>query len=228
MYGYFLSKGAQMTSMKSWAPGIHDKEVVRITKKIGVGTDPVYLDSIPEPYAQVSMCFPAVEEKVSRDGGNRVIGWEIWKTEILIEAQFHAVWSSPKDELIDITPKPFDVSQILFLPDPNARYVGAQVDSVRINITENRMVDDLITVSETIFRITNKGERAFEYEVRLRGTEADEYQFLVETKAGILWMIQQGLGRNGRCFCDGGKYKRCHGAALEKLVQRMLVRSNER
>ena len=137
-------------------PDSIDKNVNDLIRKVGTKTSPIYLDVEPESYSRVGECLPAVEEKIRRDGGTRVLGWQIWKTAILAEAEFHAVWKSPEEKLMDITPKPIPVPRILFLPDPRAKYVGAQVDNVRINIPGNRLVDDLIAIAQARFRLLNK------------------------------------------------------------------------
>lgn len=115
-----------------------DDDIRRLISLIGVETTPIYVGLSPEPYARVSECFPSVAEKMARDGGAQVLGWQLWKTAILAEGEFHALWRSPAGVLVDITPKQIPVERILFLPDPQTKYVGAQVDNVRLNITNNR------------------------------------------------------------------------------------------
>ena len=160
-------------------------------------------------------CFPAVAEKIKRDGGSQVIGWQIWKSAILIEAEFHAVWKSSEGVLTDITPKQIPNSRILFLPDPKAEYIGAQTDNVRINISGNPIVDDFIEIAKAQFRILNKGNRAMERKVTLSGKEAVIYEALNKVRAGIYLMALNGATRNSRCFCGRPeKYKHCHGKGL--------------
>lgn len=203
-------------------PSVIDSDVERIVQRIGTGTRPIYLDVVPEPYAKVVECFPAVEEKIRRDGGAQQIGWQIWKTDILVEGEFHAVWLSPDGQLLDITPKQLPIDRILFLPDPNAKYRGCQVDNIRLNITDNRLVVEFISVSEAIFRLENKGERSMQHEISLSKQEAQLHQALHQTKAAIYFMLQQGQSRNSPCFCQSGrKYKRCHGEGLADVLGRI-------
>lgn len=203
-------------------PSEIDSDVERLVQEVGAGTRPIFVDVVPEPYANVVECFPAVEEKIRRDGGGQQIGWQIWKTEILVEAEFHAVWVSPDGQCVDITTKQVPTDRILFLPDPKAKYHGCQVDNVRLNITDNRLVDDFINVSEAIFRLENEGERAMQHEISLSGQEAQLYQALRQTKAAIYFMLQQRQSRNSPCFCDSGiKYKRCHGNGLADVLGRI-------
>lgn len=38
-------------------------------------------------------------------GGRLITGWGIWQWDnILVEAEAHAIWESPDNQLIDITP----------------------------------------------------------------------------------------------------------------------------
>lgn len=84
-----------------------DDDVKKLISTVCPDSRPIYLPVEPESYAQVNECFPAVAEKIKRDGGSRVIGWQIWKTNIIVEAEFHALWESPQGELKDITPNQF-------------------------------------------------------------------------------------------------------------------------
>lgn len=203
-------------------PSEIDNDVERIVQQIGTGTRPIFLDVIPEPYAKAGECFPAVEEKIRLDGGRQQYGWQIWKTDILVEGEFHAVWVSHDGQLSDITPKQIPIDRILFLPDTNASYRGCQIDNIRLNITNNRLVDEFIGVSEAIFRIENKGERATQREISLPREEAQLHQTLHAIKAAIWLMLQQGQSRNSPCFCQSTKkYKHCHGALLADALGRI-------
>lgn len=196
-----------------------NSDVIKLVQLLGIRNEPIYLDVTPEPYSKVIECFPNVDEKISRDGGAHCYGWQIWKTEILIEAEFHAVWKSPDGELRDITPKQIPIPRILFLPDPEATYSGCQIDNVRINTTQNRLVDDFIELSEAIFRFENKGERAFDYEPSLSPKEAHIHGTLNQMKAAVYLMIMQGNSRNSLCFCGSNKkYKHCHGNKLSEAL----------
>ncbi len=203
-------------------PETIDDDVRKLLKIIGTKYEPIYLDVFPESYAEVVECFQAVQKKILRDGGCQQLGWQIWKTNNIVEAEFHAVWKSPTGELRDITPRHFDIPKILFLPDPDAKYIGAQVDNIRLNISNNRLVDDFIEVCKAIFRILNKGNRKFDYEFVLTGEDANQYEFMQQTKEGLSLMIKENLTRNSQCFCkSGNKYKHCHGNKLNKSLSRI-------
>lgn len=200
-------------------PETIDEHIETLIKRVGSKSSPIYLDVEPESYAKVGECFPAVGEKIRRDGGTQVLGWQLWSLKHIVEAEFHAVWRSPGGNLTDITPKLIPVCRILFLPDPGAKYAGAQVDNVRLNISGSRLVDDLIAISQARFRLLNKGERSLQHQVRLRGHEADQYKQLAQLEFALLSMVGQGATRNSKCFCGSdAKYKRCHGKNLRKVL----------
>lgn len=136
-----------------------DANVEVMVNKLATNIAPIYLTIKPESYAQINECVPAVQQKICNDGGEIVYGWALWLHPMfkIIEAEFHSVWRSPDNELIDVTPKPSELSigRILFLPDPNLRYEGIQINNVRVNISSNnnRLVDDLIATFDTHYRL---------------------------------------------------------------------------
>lgn len=53
------------------------------------------------------------------DGGEAVYGWCLWLFPgVWVEAEFHTVWRSSDDELIDVTPKVGGEKAIMFVIDP--------------------------------------------------------------------------------------------------------------
>jgi len=205
-------------------PNIDDLELKKLMVIIGINSQPIYVPVKPESNAIVNECFPNVESKIKVDGGSQVNGWQIWKTNNLIEAEFHAVWESKAKSLLDITPKHIPFSQILFIRDDEHGYDGSQVDNIRLNISGNALVGDLITVNEYLFKIENKGSRAFEYEfslLRLSDEEKQILKILQEMKEGLSLMLAKGETKHQACFCGGGKYKKCHGKLLPSIKNRL-------
>ena len=93
------------------------------------------------------------------------MGWQIWKTKNLIEAEAHAVWKYLNEELHILTPKESGVSKILFVEDENLIYLDTQIDNIRWKLTNNPLEVDLIEVSNAIYRFNNLGERAELYDL---------------------------------------------------------------
>lgn len=180
---------------------------------------PFYIDVVPEPESLVNECFLNVQRKVELEGGSLIMGWQIWEAKYLIEAEFHGVWKKPSGELIDITPKSIKtIDKILFLPEPNKSYTGVHVDNIRKNCTGNRLVDDLILVSELGFHVLNKGNRAKMKEVQLTHSENLRVQKLNTIKSGLLAMLHRDSTIQSVCFCgEQLSYKKYHGKELTKL-----------
>jgi len=204
-------------------PSAISEPILSLCRSICASQKPVYVNHSPESYAQISDCFPAVDRKVRECGGQVLYGWQLWEWfDVLLEAEFHAVWLSPENELVDVTPNPFEVEKILFLPDPSMRYEGKQVNNVRVPLSSNPLTRDFIGIWNAIFRIQNKGDRANQSEVSLEGSEAQLHQWLQETRSFVLQMLESGLARNSLCPCNSGeKYKACHGRKLEKKLARV-------
>lgn len=200
-------------------PDIHDEKVQKLLKKINSECDPVYVPVIDESYAIPNECFPNVERKVTIDGGQIVYGWQIWKGELICEAEFHAVWRSSNGALIDITPKTPPVERILFVQDEKVKYKGAQVDNIRISCISNFLINDVIDIHKALFRIRNRGENAFSHEIRLSRTEAQVYNELVKMNYKIQQYIRQGGQVNSPCFCGSESiYSVCHRNRLDSLI----------
>lgn len=200
-----------------------DNGVTTLVEQIGISEEPLYIDVTPEPYAEVKECFSAVSQKIDKDGGSSQLGWEIWQIPgIMIEAEFHAVWKSPKGKLLDITPKSRPIDKILFIPDRNSKYDGAQRNNVRLNVSGKRLVDDYIRTSDAIHHLMNKGRRAYKREIDFSDDEAITYQLLMKIKIMILKMALADKNINTLCICGSGKkYQFCHGRILSELLKKI-------
>ncbi|MBN0989564.1 SEC-C metal-binding domain-containing protein [Amphritea pacifica] len=196
------------------------EDLKKLLTKINSEFDPILIRCIPEKGAELDNCFPLVESKVAANGGYSVLGWHIRESKLLVEAIFHAVWKREDGELIDISPKPVPTKEILFVQDPCASYEGRQIDNIRLNILGNRLVDDLIEVCEASYRLQNKGERAYQHALTLKGKEAQAYQVFENAKPIIEMMVLQGLNHQSQCPCNSGKkYKVCHGKLFRDLAK---------
>ncbi|ENM5907501.1 SEC-C domain-containing protein [Vibrio mimicus] len=182
---------------------------------------PEFIVCLPDAKSLVNECFLNVEAKIKNKGGKAIYGWQIWQTEHLIEAEFHAVWESGDGVVLDVTPKPFQVESIMFVRDLDTPYIGRQIDNVRINTSGNALIDDLIRVCEAKFKLENKGERAEQYNIRLTAQETDEWEFLEQMRKYISLLVAKGSTKNQQCFCGRDKYKKCHGRVLNQLLERL-------
>ncbi len=152
-----------------------------------------------------------------------ILGWQIWKGKHLVEAECHAVWEDNDEILHDLTPKEFDVDKIIFVEDENLVYADKQIDNVRLNITKNELVDDLIQVCEAIYRFDNKGERATLYDLSgvLNDKQFKHKENLLLLKEFINIILTRNGNRKSLCPCQSGyKFKDCHGNDLKKRIQK--------
>jgi hypothetical protein len=123
------------------SPPKDDKNVLTFSELLCPGQRPFLVQVKPEVNFQPMMCFPNVAEKIKRDGGTIVHGWEISEVpKIHLEAQFHAVWLSPGGEYIDVTPQLISQSPILFLNDENRVFQGEIVPDQRYALGEPNLV----------------------------------------------------------------------------------------
>ncbi len=207
--------------MKPIVPSLEDNDLIKIIEAIEIDSPPIYVTVKPDKNSIIDECYKNVAEKVRNEGGFQVIGWQIWKTKNLIEAEFHSIWKSSDGEFIDITPKQALFHEILFIEDKKRFYDGCQVDNIRINISGNLLVDDLISVCEILFKIENKGSRVNEYQISLVGEELLIWKILQQMKSGLSLMLSQGLTKNQMCFCGSNKYRKCHGRFLTCVQERL-------
>lgn len=83
-----------------------------------LGGDPVYIPVVDDSHGLYGWCSDGVQQKILADGGGPVFGWTIWEwPEVLLTAEFHAVWQNLDGDMVDITPKPGSETSILFVPD---------------------------------------------------------------------------------------------------------------
>jgi hypothetical protein len=203
-------------------PDDKDKNVLKLLELINSADPASYVKVEPEAYAIVSNCFPTVELKIQKDGGKIIFGWQIWQSENFVEAEFHGIWESEDGIRVDITPKSIaGIDKILFVPDGTMIYEGKQTNNIRINTTNNALVDDFIKLWNAKFEIENKGDRASEHDFKKLGlsyAEVTLYNKIVDTANGINIMLDKNNNRESKCFCGSGvKYKQCHGKVLLEL-----------
>ncbi len=199
-----------------------DPDVKRLEKLLKASHDPFFVDVRPEPWALVSECFPNVERKVKESGGRMVIGWQVWKSPNLIEGEFHGVWEDPDGNLIDITPKEPPFERILFVEDENAVDTGQQVDNIRLNTSDNKLVDDFIEISKALFAFENKGDRANKFLLVLSDEEVKKRAGLEELRDIVSVMLMMKQNRSGFCACRSGvSFAACHGKGLSARLQKL-------
>jgi len=115
-----------------------------------------------EPEAKLSKCAQNVLSNIKKDGGQIQFGWAIWEIpDIMIEAIYHAIWISPQDDPIDITPrKHVCTDSILFLADSEDKYnYGSgfwRRDNVRRPLSDDPVIAEYIELCQEIFKFEEK------------------------------------------------------------------------
>ena len=200
---------------------ILDKDIQKLLEKLNASHEPILLNVESETDSQIMDCLNNVKRKIERDSGKMILGWQIWKTNLLVEAEFHAVWEDKNLNLHDITPKGISIEKILFVEDEKLTYDGTQKDSIRINTTNNELVDDLIKVCEAIYRFDNRGERAFLYDLSsvLNEKQLKHKVNLIELREIVRCILNLNGNQNSICPCQSQKpFIDCHGKNLELII----------
>jgi hypothetical protein len=115
------------------------------------------------PWAKPDECTENVARVVEEHGGEASNGWRLWEPlpGLMIEAEFHMVWMSENKLPLDVTPSLFPgITETVFLADPDLSYESKQIDNVRVALTDEPLVRDLIQVLEADFEVMNRGELA--------------------------------------------------------------------
>ena len=117
-YKRLMAERAQSASVRETTPATATQEIVGFCQTLGGSSDPLYVDVVNDAQGMYGWCSDGVCEKVIEGGGRIVFGWAIWEWPgVIVTSEFHAVWESPDRVLLDITPKPWQESRILFVPD---------------------------------------------------------------------------------------------------------------
>ncbi|HLB72912.1 MAG TPA: SEC-C metal-binding domain-containing protein [Sedimentisphaerales bacterium] len=199
------------------------EQIFEVCRQIDQSQTPYYVSVKPDPESQRDECFFNVKSKVEKAGGQIEFGWAIWEwPNLMVWADFHAIWISPEDERIDITPTP-GFEKILFLPDSKRTYdyncSYYRVPLRYFPVSNDPLVAELITVKQQLFDIEE--EHSSGREVILEGHALGRREELKQKEILIsLEIMLQSQpppdytkpGRNDPCSCGSGrKFKKCCG-----------------
>lgn len=179
---------------------LNTAHVAALCNELVPGVEPFVVVSDPQHEAQANDCFALVEEFVQRNGGEQVIGWALWEMpNVLVEAEFHAVWRRPTDGvLIDLNPREFRFPHVHFLPDATRSYEGRQVDNVRQALCMDPKVKQFIHLKGRMFSLLNSGELAHQHgRIALPPRLSKEYNALVKQINALIPGLQK-LARIGQ------------------------------
>lgn len=190
---------------------------------------PINVEIRPEPGALENNCFGNVARKVELSGGSACYGWAILPQMHMLEAEKHAVWRTPDGAYIDITPRPLPINTLQFVIDDEFEYHGQIVGNIRINVTENSVVDDWISICQAIDGLyANHSIRIDEHRVSIYQQIAPYLQALESLSREFEPFIMSGGTPSSLCFCGNPLfYKDCHGldvnGALESDLKKLLA-----
>ncbi len=147
-----------MDKIQTQVPESTSPEVIAFCKEISPSRKPIYLKIKKEASATTLNCFDNVQNKANQNGGKVRFGWIIWEwKDIMIEAEFHAVWMDSNGQLVDITPNGYGFKRILFLIDDNKIYEGEQVNNIRKALSDDPLIDEYIKLNDKLFCLMNIG-----------------------------------------------------------------------
>jgi hypothetical protein len=195
---------------------------------MNVDATPFFVYVKPEKWALVNDCFPNVSRMVNENGGNMILGWALYESDILVEAMYHAIYKTLNNEFIDITPNIYAFPRILFVEDKNSLYTGATRDNFRVNPNANPLVDDFIHIYEAEHKIKNYKERAYTTEIKLSKSEFTIIQYLESIKEPLELFILRGSTSDSICFCGSNKkYYECHMRKISDLIKEINEKYSE-
>lgn len=168
---------------------------------------PVAIAPIKE--AESLRCFWNVHEQVERHGGKIVFGWAIFEfSGAYFEAQHHAVWRSPEENLVDITPPAYpDLTETMFAEDPSA---DVDVEDVMPMVLPHKRQGQPSAEVRHYMSFHQKIERArsmlthFEREAG-NATLASLRKQEMAAKMAMLIALANALDDDDPCFCASGK-----------------------
>lgn len=168
-----------------------------------------FLDVTPSKGSKAGYFYQNVIDKIKLDGGDIQYGWIIWKWDnLMIEAEFTAVWKDKDGKFVNVTPTFDGEKQILFLPDYIRKFQGKIINNYRYPLITHPKMEEYIRLGEKITNVKNmvtNNSTAQKYMKELSKLNQRKSNLYLE-----LIHIFDKTGRNDPCPCGSGKkYKIC-------------------
>lgn len=188
----------------------------KLCQQINPGERPVGIPVEVVAGAVPNECYGNVVMKIATSGGTIQYGWAIWEwQDVLVEGELHAVWRSPENKLICVSPKANGEKRILFLPDNSQTWDEKnRRDNIRLPLRQEPVVMDYIAVKQEITKEINAlasaqfGMATFTPSQKLTELSLQERELF--KKINELPPIPKA---NNFCWCGSGKkYKKCCGS----------------
>ena len=188
--------------MKPHTPATLTQELAAFCGELVAGGAPVGLPRLAAADARPLDCFEMVEQRVADHGGAPCYGWALWEWPgLFLEAEFYAVWRDPRGNLHDITPRPGDARDILFLCDPLRIFDGRRVKTRRRALSRDPAVHGFLRACDEEFALVNRGARAFMRNVALQGAELAELQQIWQRKLAFSRQLEMAAPFPSACGC---------------------------
>lgn len=199
--------------MKIRVPKRITKRIEEMCREISPDRKPVYV-MVDGALAAGSEedCIENVARKMMKDGGGFQMGWAIWEwPQVMLEAEFWAVWVNPDGQWIDVTPRARG-EQILFIADDTTKFEGKPIDSIVKPLIEHPLVLQYIEFNQKIWQQADELASAGATTMTVCEAIAPLLDKKEELEKEIDQKISGGVGRNDLCSCGSGKkFKNCCG-----------------
>jgi len=217
---------------KSISPKETNPQVERLLDVLNAEMEIVKVEA--DPAGKLNNCYYNVLDKVKRDGGKIHYGWVVWQSSYLVEAEHHAVWEDDEENLLDITPRKEHYDTIMFVPDNEKVFDGNMaVPNVRLNTTNNGLIDHFIIYSRVIDKLTGLGTRINDESLSIPEPIVEAINGITICRNNTLMFYAEGNTTNSKCFCGSSKtYIKCHGEGIEMLEDgimkkaKLLIKNN--
>lgn len=174
---------------------------------------PFYVQVVPIEGSLFNECFGNVDKKIAQKGGEKVHGWTVreWKG-VFLEAEFHAIWKSPKGAFLDVTPTEEVEVKRLFLPDPGRSFEGDWVNMIRKPLRPDPVITEFFKAFDAkrhlLERHSEPGYFGYVSVPRAEAEAIDER--IIQLQLELMKMRPP--TPNDPCCCGSGeRYKRCCG-----------------
>ncbi|HEY6913482.1 MAG TPA: hypothetical protein VI413_02310 [Paludibacter sp.] len=182
-----------------------------------------------EVFSIEKQCYSNVEKKVKQDGGKIHYGWSVhFNKGIIVEAERHAVWENDNEDLICVTPHPSGNKEVIFLSYNIPVDPKLQIDNIRMNITNNPLVDDWIYLADIVGHIFYKyTDRIDDERVSIDTSVSIAIKQIEEWRDLVMGLIKLGKKEKSSCYCESGfynsrKYLDCHSKIFKNEIPILL------
>jgi hypothetical protein len=154
-------------------------------------------------------CFGNVRKKIQLSSGNIHYGWAIWKSDVIYEAEYHAVWEDDDGVLTDVSVHELPYSKIMFVAD-NIDKERAVPDNFRLNHTTNPVIDEFIKICELKSKILQLADRKSNLQINISEKQYQALLDLDKWKNQILDFAKNQPNCANACHCGSQiMYNKC-------------------